>query len=847
VTASADPDTVDSGGSSNLSAIYSDSQGHGIASWAWDDGGAGGSFDNANAQSPVYTAPVNTGGTNLIVTLTVTATCNGSSPLSDSDSILLAVRPLAHTLSVTASADPGIVASGGSTSLTASAVDSHGHGMVSWSWGDGGAGGTFLPSASIQNPTYTARANTGDTDITVTLTVTATCNGSSPLSDSDSTSLTVHPVEHILSVTASADPGTVDSGGTTDLSASCVDPRGHGIATWSWSDGGAGGSFSPSANVRNPTYTAPANGGDTDLIVTLTVTATCNGLEPVSGSGTVALTVLPSGHSLTLTATATPDTVLSNGITQLSVTYTDSFHHGIAAWQWSDGGQGGAFLPSAQTRNPSYNAASNFTEENKVVVLTVTATCNGPHPITRSAEVSLTVLPIPSESTILGSSVPGALVWGGVGAASVLIENTGTNTWGVWDGYHLGPENGIDRWSVPDMPLTDEVYQFFTVNFAFNVVAPPMTTLTYESPVTATSAGVTSGIPLDLQFYRHAHAVPGGLIDDQITISRFADIQPGTNGGWARFWTEECAGRTPPIVVGYPDGTYRPLLPVDRASMAVYMARALKLTPEGYQGYFLDVGPGHWAWQEIEACYRADIVRGYGNNTYRPALTVNRDAMAVYVARGMSGGLEVPPGPPEPTFPDVATDHWAYDEVEFAVANGVVRGYDDGLYHPTWAVTRDQMSVYVYRGFVQPVGSPVVLGGPAVCAANPAEDDQYGWASRSFGPTAGPGYAYVMFDALRLGADLAYGGTWDVRFELRRATAPDVPASGAYTTVVSFTPEDIAAAKSAARATGDPYVTAVWTIPPVLAPGGYYLVVSVEDETGTFSEIARRPYFVVTL
>jgi uncharacterized membrane protein len=200
-----------------------------------------------------------------------------------------------HTLSVSASASPSTVISGGTTSLSASATDSHGHGIALWSWDDAGAGGSFSPSAAVQNPIYNAPANTTDSDLVVTLTVTATCDGPSPLGDSDSTQLTVQPVEHTFEVYASADPSAVESGATTSLTGNYSDSRSaHTVASWSWDDGGAGGTFDPSADVQNPTYTAPANTTGVDLLVTLTVNATCDGPEPLSDSDSVNLTVEPA-------------------------------------------------------------------------------------------------------------------------------------------------------------------------------------------------------------------------------------------------------------------------------------------------------------------------------------------------------------------------------------------------------------------------------------------------------------------------------------------------------------------------------------------------------------------------
>jgi hypothetical protein len=91
------------------------------------------------------------------------------------------------------------------------------------------------------------------------------------------------------------DPSTVASRGVAALSATYSDNQGHGVASWEWSDGGAGGLFAPSRYVQNPSYTAPANDGYQDLTVTLTVTAICNGgEEALLSSDSATLTVLAS-------------------------------------------------------------------------------------------------------------------------------------------------------------------------------------------------------------------------------------------------------------------------------------------------------------------------------------------------------------------------------------------------------------------------------------------------------------------------------------------------------------------------------------------------------------------------
>jgi len=94
---------------------------------------------------------------------------------------------------------------------------------------------------------------------------------------------------HALSVSASAVPGAIASGAPTQLNAQATDSWGDAIASWSWSDNGAGGAFSPSANVKNPTWKAPGSRTGT-VQRTLTVTATCSGAPSRTASRSVTVT-----------------------------------------------------------------------------------------------------------------------------------------------------------------------------------------------------------------------------------------------------------------------------------------------------------------------------------------------------------------------------------------------------------------------------------------------------------------------------------------------------------------------------------------------------------------------------
>ena len=119
---------------------------------------------------------------------------------------------------------------------------------------------------------------------------------------------------------------------------------------------------------------------------------------------------------------------------------------------------------------------------------------------------------------------------------------------------------------------------------------------------------------------------------------------------------------------------------------------------------FPDVPATSWALKYVEYAVDQSVVAGYEDGLYHPEYQVNRAQMAVYIARalvaptGEAALVDYVPSDPR-NFPDVPDTFWSYKHIEYCVENGVVAGYLDGYYHPEYVVTRDQMAVYVARAF----------------------------------------------------------------------------------------------------------------------------------------------------
>lgn len=156
---------------------------------AWRQGAASdGAFDGGT-EAYTFTTPAMPTGTHTVEVRAVDSSGNATRPPYPSDSLTVE-HP--HYVAVTAAATLTPIWSQSTTQLTAVAEESMGHGIAAWAWDDGGAGGTFVPSPTVQNPTYTAPVRVGMDDLKITLTVAATCDGTPAVTGRDSAEIVIH-------------------------------------------------------------------------------------------------------------------------------------------------------------------------------------------------------------------------------------------------------------------------------------------------------------------------------------------------------------------------------------------------------------------------------------------------------------------------------------------------------------------------------------------------------------------------------------------------------------------------------------------------------------------------------
>ena len=136
-------------------------------------------------------------------------------------------------------------------------------------------------------------------------------------------------------------------------------------------------------------------------------------------------------------------------------------------------------------------------------------------------------------------------------------------------------------------------------------------------------------------------------------------------------------------------GQFHPESSLTRGEAVTLLAR-LTVDGEGKNLYtweegtggFSDVSPGDWYSSYVHFAQKYGIVRGYSDGTFRPTQAVSRAELVKMVT-----SFFVVTGGSHP-FPDVSDGYWAAREISFAATRGWITGGSDGTFQPERSVTR---------------------------------------------------------------------------------------------------------------------------------------------------------------
>ena len=119
-----------------------------------------------------------------------------------------------------------------------------------------------------------------------------------------------------------------------------------------------------------------------------------------------------------------------------------------------------------------------------------------------------------------------------------------------------------------------------------------------------------------------------------------------------------------------------------------------QFTVAAYVNTFYDVNSGHWFYKGVEAMNASGLLRGISDTQFDPYSYMTR-GMVVTLLYRFTGEPSIT-GFRNP-FPDVYAGQYYTNAIIWASANGIVLGYDNGLFAPHDMMTHEQFATVLYR------------------------------------------------------------------------------------------------------------------------------------------------------
>lgn len=200
--------------------------------------------------------------------------------------------------------------------------------------------------------------------------------------------------------------------------------------------------------------------------------------------------------------------------------------------------------------------------------------------------------------------------------------------------------------------------------------------------------GITAGAVAPLNIVTPVSAQPAFFSD--------------TNDYWGRPFIVALARKN--LITGYPDGTFKPNQPVDRAEFAAMIQKAFNQKQVRTAIGFTDVPPDYWAASAIEEAHETGFMVGLPGNVFFPSLEINKTQAVVALANGL--GLTPDPSPSS----NLGTYYTDVEQIPAYATNSVAAATDANIVvnypnvkvlNPTELLTRGEAAALLHQALVK--------------------------------------------------------------------------------------------------------------------------------------------------
>ena len=177
-------------------------------------------------------------------------------------------------------------------------------------------------------------------------------------------------------------------------------------------------------------------------------------------------------------------------------------------------------------------------------------------------------------------------------------------------------------------------------------------------------------------------------------VEIFSDVEFGDDNAEAISYLE-----TNGIVDGYPNGSFKPNNPLNRAELMKILVEGAGYDPDSdeYKDCFPDVTT---EWYAKYVCFAEDEgwVEGYDDGFFKPDNDVNKVEAIKMLLEVMNVDIEEADSK---VYSDVKLGQWYTDYINTAYAWGILEEDADSYYYPDHEITRGSVSENLYRLLIQ--------------------------------------------------------------------------------------------------------------------------------------------------
>ncbi|MEH2308141.1 S-layer homology domain-containing protein [Nostoc sp.] len=183
---------------------------------------------------------------------------------------------------------------------------------------------------------------------------------------------------------------------------------------------------------------------------------------------------------------------------------------------------------------------------------------------------------------------------------------------------------------------------------------------------------------------------------------------------WGRRFIDVLSSRS--ILKGFPDYSFRPNQPVNRAEFAAIVQKAFDQEPSKTAIAFEDVPTKFWATPAIDQAISAGFLKGYPKKTFKPQQDISRVQVLVALVSGLN--LKAPTSPNQilSVYKDAKDiPPYAISKIAAATTNGLVVNYPNPqILAPNKVASRAEVAAMIHqalvkRGKLEAISSPSIV------------------------------------------------------------------------------------------------------------------------------------------